>query len=73
MQDLAYAFDVQLSDGRLDVYWRVLSRYPEPKLRRALREALENETRFPSIADIRKYIEPLTDPMSRPKKVPVYE
>ncbi len=75
LHKIALMLGVQLSEGRISVYWESLQRYPEKKLSRALREVLENETdkRFPTIGDIRKYMEPLTDPTYRQKKVPVYE
>jgi len=66
MAALADAFDISLRDARVAVYWSVLGRYETSALKKALQEALENESRFPSVADIRKYIEPLLDPRHPP-------
>lgn len=71
MEALANAFDVPMKDARLKVYWSVLGRYDTAALGKALSQALENETRFPSIADIRKYLGPLLDPKHPPTTYPI--
>jgi hypothetical protein len=71
MEALANAFDVPMKDARLKVYWSRLGRYNTVALEKALSQALDNETRFPSIADIRKYLEPLLDPRRPPTTYPI--
>jgi len=72
LSEIGVALDVEVKGPRAGVYWKVLKRYPVDKLMRALEAVLENETdkRFPTIADIRKYIEPLTDPRNKPQEYP---
>ena len=62
MAKLARAFNVELAPKRAQVYWERLEHYDYEPLKRALELALDNECFFPSIASIRKYIEPLLDP-----------
>jgi hypothetical protein len=59
MERLAHAFDASVKAERLAVYWESLRGYSESKLVCALKQALENERFFPSIAAIRQYVEPL--------------
>jgi hypothetical protein len=66
MDRLSRAFDVAVKPERLAVYWESLKGYSEAKLDSALKQALENERFFPSIAAIRQYVEPLKQgPMGR--------
>ena len=66
MGRLAHAFDVAVKPERLAVYWEALKGYSEAKLVGALKQALENERFFPSIAAVRQYVEPLKQgPMGR--------
>jgi hypothetical protein len=62
MNKIGTAFREEVSDARLAVYWERLKRYNAKKLERALTDALDSEFRFPSIAAIRQWIEPLEDP-----------
>jgi hypothetical protein len=59
MERLAQSFGIELSVKRAAIYWEVLSKYPQEKLELGLRQALECERFFPSIAAIRSYIDPL--------------
>jgi hypothetical protein len=56
------AHDQPVPDGKANIYIERLSRYPVKKLVVALEQAMDNEFRFPSIAAIRQWIEPLEDP-----------
>jgi hypothetical protein len=62
MQRYGQAFDQPVPDGKVTAYIERLSRYPMKKLEIALEKAMDNEFRFPSIAAIRQWIEPLEDP-----------
>ena len=73
MTRLAEAFGIELKLERAAVYESVLLRYSASDLKRALTDALENEAFFPAIANIRKYIEPLTDPRNPVHRTPITE
>jgi hypothetical protein len=70
MSRLAIHWAACLTQERLEVYWERLQRYSKDELAKALEEALDNEAFFPTIAAIRKYIEPLVDPGNRRVKYP---
>lgn len=67
LQKYGQAFGMAVDDRKVDVYIERLSGYSVKKLERALAMALDNEQRFPTIAAIRQWIEPLEDPKN-PRK-----